>query len=122
MRGIVLSLLGALLGAVLWVGIANLPIRLFLAGLAAGVAGASTGFGMRLGAPAASTGQRLLAVLFSAGSVALGRYGTYAFSRGTLLRLDLPTLHAVAALCVSGWISWVLFAVAAWFAWSTSRR
>ena len=133
MRGTCLSLLGALLGAALWVGVLKIPLPVSLVGLAAAAAGFSTGFGMRLGAPRpATTGQRMLAVALSALAVSLGRYAaflerTLAFPLDGVMTApvwkDPATLRYFATTHLfSGWLSPLLFAVAGWFAWSCSRK
>ncbi|GEM_PF-6096284 len=132
MRGPIFSLLGALLGVALWVGISLLPIPVFLAGVAAAAAGFTTGFGMRLGKPEAVTSQRLMAVAFSAFSVVLGRYTTFLCNTSRIRLPDdswaAPLWHDPATLRffltqhMTGWLPLLLFAVAGWFAWSSSRK
>ena len=123
MRGILLSLFGAFVGAALWVGISKIPLPVFLAGLAAALAGGTTGWGMRLGTPGAAPGLRFVAVVFSALSVVLGRYATFLLNlREGISWRDPDVLERFLKILGSGWISPLLFAVAAWFAWSSSRK
>lgn len=72
-RGAALSLLGALLGAALWVLILRIRSPFVLIGPAAAVAGLATGLGMRWGGGRSPA----LACAFSLLSVAVGRYATW---------------------------------------------
>ncbi len=128
MRAAALSLLGALLGAALWVLTLKIPAPFVLIGPAAAVAGLATGLGMRLG-----RGPAWGAAALAVPSVILGRYAHWV-TRTAKLKLatgewvppalfDTRTLRyyarenlvptkpwdiaiVLAALAIAGYLAW----------------
>ena len=128
--GAALSLLGALAGAALWVGITSLPIPLFLAGLAAAGVGLGAGYGMRWGGKGKAS--RAVAAALSIPGVLLGSYGSFVLhvaqfktDAGTWKApafLEADTMRYFATSRVLGFLPLLCAAVAIWFAWRSAKE
>ena len=128
--GTLLSALGALAGAALWVGITYLPIPLFLAGLAAAGVGLGAGYGMRLGGKERAS--RVLAASLSVPGVLLGSYASFLchtakikFPDGTWKTpsfLEPDTLRFFLETRILGFLPVLCYVIAAWFAWRSAKE